>query len=517
MKCQWDLNKAIQEAQNQPLRTTRKRSFSGAYGAQTSMPSNIPNQKSVNPQQIQSPSNKFPEEIVLDSSDEDEVNGNTSNQMNKSVVSNKQGVHPPAKRARRLISTDSSEDEAAVRSPATAAYSQSQLTVQQKVPSTQQKILPSNQQKASPAVQQKLNSSSLQKPSLSVQKSVTVQPSEVRTPTSYQNNSSVDKTINVPSSISIKPVSVTPSSTSEQSSSSTMPNLPKGLVITQVGNTDNQSKTASDMDVDGDCVNGNHPNNITSNSKKSAHLVRIKPSNSLDTTAANSVITTSAVSSNSRLSVTPVNKALSVTPVGKSVSIIPVSQTVTVPSSSKVLSITPVGGNVASKEKSPFSSSTEDEGSSTKDIKRKPRIKNIESLKDSDNLCETNNADKSAASKPKKKGRPPKVNVGKRKKFCSDDDDDEEYGNEDIYDSEDSDCGENLTAAHSAVLKFFQEASAEELGSIPGCSKKKIEAIMNLRPFNKWLDLVSFIIINCQLLSLGAISMCFLRKLHLYN
>ena len=41
------------------------------------------------------------------------------------------------------------------------------------------------------------------------------------------------------------------------------------------------------------------------------------------------------------------------------------------------------------------------------------------------------------------------------------------------------------------VLAFFEEASHAELMSIPGCSRRKAEAIVTLRPFGSYEQLVS--------------------------
>lgn len=39
-------------------------------------------------------------------------------------------------------------------------------------------------------------------------------------------------------------------------------------------------------------------------------------------------------------------------------------------------------------------------------------------------------------------------------------------------------------------LQFFEEATVEELTALPGCSKKKAEAIIKLRPFQDYETLV---------------------------
>jgi hypothetical protein len=41
------------------------------------------------------------------------------------------------------------------------------------------------------------------------------------------------------------------------------------------------------------------------------------------------------------------------------------------------------------------------------------------------------------------------------------------------------------------IVNFFNEAMTEELVSMQGCSKKKAQQIMAVRPFTSWDDLVS--------------------------
>ena len=40
------------------------------------------------------------------------------------------------------------------------------------------------------------------------------------------------------------------------------------------------------------------------------------------------------------------------------------------------------------------------------------------------------------------------------------------------------------------ILSFFNTATIEELQSMPGCSKKKADSIMEIRPFDNWAQLV---------------------------
>ena len=40
------------------------------------------------------------------------------------------------------------------------------------------------------------------------------------------------------------------------------------------------------------------------------------------------------------------------------------------------------------------------------------------------------------------------------------------------------------------VLEFYNEGQVQELACVQGCSKKKVEVIIKLRPFTGWIDLV---------------------------
>ena len=50
---------------------------------------------------------------------------------------------------------------------------------------------------------------------------------------------------------------------------------------------------------------------------------------------------------------------------------------------------------------------------------------------------------------------------------------------------------ENLSDDKRRVLNFFNNGTNHELAAIQGCSKKKVENIVELRPFTGWGDLVS--------------------------
>lgn len=69
------------------------------------------------------------------------------------------------------------------------------------------------------------------------------------------------------------------------------------------------------------------------------------------------------------------------------------------------------------------------------------------------------------------------------------DDEDEDYDSDEAADSEDS-IDEEDTGERAIILSFFEEATLEELSSMPGVSKKKAEIIMALKPFTSWNNLV---------------------------
>ncbi|KFM65529.1 SWI/SNF-related matrix-associated actin-dependent regulator of chromatin subfamily A containing DEAD/H box 1, partial [Stegodyphus mimosarum] len=400
VKCNWDLKKAIEVSRTKPPRTTRKRSFSQVSPYQAADFQGVSGNAQVNSGTSQKPTN-VTEEIVLDSSDEENI------------------IVPPKKKKEkknRILTSSSGSD-----SDDHSSDSKSNVS------STQADHPPKPSAAASNIVS---NTNDLQKKTA----------------------------LTVPQSLTIKPISNSTAKSDEQpaknvSVSNAIPNLPKGLVITQIG-AGSSSANQTESKLSQPSVNGtknidnvaemkrqaegsNIPSfkSVANSNSKSAHLVRIKSLNSSVTIkpTENSVIKASD-------SVT-VNQVTNISG-NKSVSIMPVI--------SKTLSITPVG----SEKKASVSYNTGESASSEQ-----------------------------SASKPKN-------TKSKRKKYDSEEEDDEDYGNEDIYDSEDSECEENLTSAHSAVLKFFQESSADELGTIPGCSKKKAEAIINCRPFSGWADLV---------------------------
>lgn len=58
----------------------------------------------------------------------------------------------------------------------------------------------------------------------------------------------------------------------------------------------------------------------------------------------------------------------------------------------------------------------------------------------------------------------------------------------DDMDSEDEDS--ISTNLQDKIIQFLQEASLDELALISGCSIKKAQKIISLRPFNTWKDVV---------------------------
>uniref|UniRef100_K1QBX6 DNA helicase n=1 Tax=Magallana gigas TaxID=29159 RepID=K1QBX6_MAGGI len=50
---------------------------------------------------------------------------------------------------------------------------------------------------------------------------------------------------------------------------------------------------------------------------------------------------------------------------------------------------------------------------------------------------------------------------------------------------------ESAQSEREKILSFFDEATADELSATPGCSKKRAEIIISLRPFNTWNKLIS--------------------------
>ncbi|XP_028136056.1 SWI/SNF-related matrix-associated actin-dependent regulator of chromatin subfamily A containing DEAD/H box 1 homolog [Diabrotica virgifera virgifera] len=88
-----------------------------------------------------------------------------------------------------------------------------------------------------------------------------------------------------------------------------------------------------------------------------------------------------------------------------------------------------------------------------------------------------------------------KKKVKRKKTYDSDDSTgNQEYKDDKVFDSdEDSDVeiSYELTGDRKKVFDFFQSATLNELQLISTCSKKKAEAIVDLRPFADWKDLIT--------------------------
>jgi len=52
------------------------------------------------------------------------------------------------------------------------------------------------------------------------------------------------------------------------------------------------------------------------------------------------------------------------------------------------------------------------------------------------------------------------------------------------------DCWFQAKSSTAQVLDFFNVATVDELTVMNGCSRKKAEAIVKMRPFNDWEQLV---------------------------
>lgn len=103
------------------------------------------------------------------------------------------------------------------------------------------------------------------------------------------------------------------------------------------------------------------------------------------------------------------------------------------------------------------------------------------------------NALKTTSGGPQPKQRPKKA-----KMRVEEDSDDEDYRNEDIYHSdEDSEDGgaervetPAMVETKRVLTEFFDEASLNELLAVPGCSRKRAEALVENRPYKNWNTLV---------------------------
>ncbi|XP_029961181.1 SWI/SNF-related matrix-associated actin-dependent regulator of chromatin subfamily A containing DEAD/H box 1A [Salarias fasciatus] len=75
--------------------------------------------------------------------------------------------------------------------------------------------------------------------------------------------------------------------------------------------------------------------------------------------------------------------------------------------------------------------------------------------------------------------------------ISSEGEDDEECLSSDFDDSDmELDKGHGMTEVKKEIVTFFQEASLDELSLISGCSVKKAQKIVELRPFDSWQSLL---------------------------
>ncbi|XP_042909421.1 SWI/SNF-related matrix-associated actin-dependent regulator of chromatin subfamily A containing DEAD/H box 1 homolog isoform X2 [Parasteatoda tepidariorum] len=383
VKCNWNLDEAVKIAHAQPLRCSKKKALSQSSSnsiESVDLPQNSES-NNIQPSNLNTDmASNVAEEIVLDSSDE-EFNESIK-QMNNNKRQLKAEGAPPAKRVRKVVSSSESDEESSCSSNQTSSLSDH------------------------------VNS---------------------RVSSSVNNG---EQTFSSSSSLTIKPISNSSNNSEETkpaSPANNLPNLPKGLVITQLGS----STTKLVSDVDTSTTNTNSASITMKNSK--AEIITIK-SNSLS----NSSVSPNKSAQLVRIQ-SPSNGTSNAKPsVGYTVH--PVGSVVSLPATNK--------------------ESTSSLNKSSSDVKMV------------------------ALQGKSSSGMKSKHSKVRHKKYVVSDDEDDDYGNEDVYDSEDSDIECNLTAAHAAVLRFFQEASFDELSSIPGCSKKKVDAILNLKPFTNWLDLV---------------------------
>ncbi|XP_023250777.1 SWI/SNF-related matrix-associated actin-dependent regulator of chromatin subfamily A containing DEAD/H box 1 [Seriola lalandi dorsalis] len=73
-----------------------------------------------------------------------------------------------------------------------------------------------------------------------------------------------------------------------------------------------------------------------------------------------------------------------------------------------------------------------------------------------------------------------------------DSDDEEDTVSSEFEDSDDElDCNSGMTEIKKEILTFFQDASIDELSLIAGCSVKKAQKIVELRPYDSWKSLVA--------------------------
>lgn len=94
---------------------------------------------------------------------------------------------------------------------------------------------------------------------------------------------------------------------------------------------------------------------------------------------------------------------------------------------------------------------------------------------------------KKQAAESKRKARASDEHVSSEGEY---DDEEETVSSEFEDEDEELDSKGGMTELKKGILSFFEEASIDELSLISGCSVKKAQKIVELRPFGSWQSLV---------------------------
>uniref|UniRef100_A0A7N8XIW3 DNA helicase n=1 Tax=Mastacembelus armatus TaxID=205130 RepID=A0A7N8XIW3_9TELE len=142
--------------------------------------------------------------------------------------------------------------------------------------------------------------------------------------------------------------------------------------------------------------------------------------------------------------------------------------------------------------------------SSKSKSKEKSKKRDCKDSKKHSNICETNTdstkGSEDDSDSEHSKGSKHRSNAAERKRKArasdehvssEEEDNDEDTVSSDFEDSDDClDSESGMTDPKKEIIKFFQNASIDELSLIPGCSVKKAQKIVELRPFDSWESLV---------------------------
>ncbi|XP_052753322.1 SWI/SNF-related matrix-associated actin-dependent regulator of chromatin subfamily A containing DEAD/H box 1 homolog [Galleria mellonella] len=137
-----------------------------------------------------------------------------------------------------------------------------------------------------------------------------------------------------------------------------------------------------------------------------------------------------------------------------------------------------------------------DRGTGTSNFFPKP---GISGLKSNGNMSIVRVTSSATPSKPRISVvmKKPLSDKGGRGRQGSSGSEDEDYGvkkgkDDRVYDSDDSDneISDELMGDKKKVFEFLNNSNLNELSLLSGCSQKKAEAIIALRPFKGWLDMV---------------------------